>query len=826
MRKTLTLITLLTLLALASTAAFGALTPPVHPLFDGDAVHEIHLTFSQPDWWDQLEYNYDNYDEVPYLAAEFDWETTHFDSVGVRFKGSSSYMSNDTYKKSFKIDIDLYDSGADITGLDKLNLNCGFLDASFVREAALYELCEAAGLATERVNFVALYINSTYWGLYTLVEQLDQEFIESRWGSSEDGNLWKGDDHGTLEYLGTNPTSYYGEYELKTNEEENDWTDLIDFTYVLNNTPAADFPDTMSEYMDVNSALALLAVESLACNLDSYIGRCANYYMYHRELDDRFVFANWDLNESWGIFDFWNMSTTQKQQLSPYWTSPSYGEERPLAEELWAIPAYDDVYVGHLQRLMAGAADPDVLVDRMEELRDVIRPYVYMETSGHRLFTTSQFEAAMTTDILYSSGGPGGRLIPALETFVRNRDSYLSGLLGSFTATEGLVLNELMASNDVTLADGYGEYDDWVEIANTSGTAISLDGFYLTDDMAYPTLYALPDTILAAGAYLLVWIDDTAAQGPLHAGFKLDVDGEDLFLMEGSVILDWLTFPELGTDVSYGRWADGTGDWELLSLATPGVANQNPVEPEDITLYINEFVALNNTGIQDPSGSYEDWLEIYNPGPDAVEMLGLYLTDDLTNTVQWSFPDVTLEAGGFMLVWCDSDPEEGDLHTNFKLSGSGEYIGLYGRLAAGNEVIDSYTFGVQTTDVSEGRETDGGSTWVFFTEPTPGESNEDTSVQGDQDFSRFSLSPNSPNPFAPSTTLSFTAPTQSRVTIGIYSVSGRRIAVLADREFEAGRHSVTWNGLDSRGAEVASGIYFVRMQADGFEASGKMTLLR
>ena len=824
--KRLFLFAFVALLALAPPAAHAALTPPEHPLFEGDAVHEISLTFHQPDWWDQLEYNFETYDDPPYIAAEFDWETVHFDSIGVRFKGSSSYMANNTYKKSFKLDIDAYESGADVFGLDKLNLNCGFLDASFVREAAVYELCEAAGLPTERFTFAAVYINGTYWGLYTLVEQTDQEFIDSRFGPGEQGNLWKGDDHGSLEYFGTDPASYYGDYELKTNEEENDWTDLIDFTYALNNTSLADLPDTMSEYLDVNSALALLAVDNLTVNLDSYCGRCSNYYAYHRQVDDRFVFLNWDLNESFGIFDFWNMSTTQKQQLSPHWTSPTSGEERPLAERLWAVGAFDDVYVGHLQRLMAGAADPDVLVDRMEELRDLIRPYVYMETSGHRLFTTSQFEAAMTTDIIYSSGPPPGRLIPALETFVRNRHSYLTGLLGSYTRTEGLVLNELMASNDATIADGHGEFDDWVEIANIGTAPVNLSGFYLTDDMAYPTLYALPDTILAAGDYLVLWIDDTPAQGPLHAGFKLDVDGEDLFLMDGSVIHDWLTFPELAADVSYGRWPDGSGDWGLLSLATPGAENENPIEPEEITLYINEFMALNDSGIQDPTGAYEDWLEIFNPGPEDIEMYGLFLTDDLTNTMQWSFPDVTLEVGGFLLVWCDSDTEDGPLHTNFKLSGDGEDIGLFGRLAAGNEVIDSYTFGAQTTDVSEGRETDGGATWTFFTEPTPGESNSGTSVSDDPAITRFSLAANSPNPFSPSTSVSFTAPTRSHVTVGVYSVSGRRIAVLADMEFDAGPHSVTWNGLDSDGQEVASGIYFVRMQTDEFEASGKMTLLR
>ncbi len=104
-------------------------------------------------------------------------------------------------------------------------------------------------------------------------------------------------------------------------------------------------------------------------------------------------------------------------------------------------------------------------------------------------------------------------------------------------------------------------------------------------------------------------------------------------------------------------------------------------------------------------------------------MLGLFLTDDVASTTQWSFPDTVLEAGGFLLVWTDNDENDGPLHTNFKLSSGGEEVGIYGRLAAGNEVIDAYSFGSQSTDISEGRSTNGGPTWQFFSTPTPGASN-------------------------------------------------------------------------------------------------------
>lgn len=696
--------------------AMAALTPPTHPLFDGDAVHEIHLTFHQTDWYDSLVYYYENFDDPPYMAAEFDWETTHFDSIGVRIKGSSSYMAYPGDKKSFKFDVDAFVDGQEIYGLDKLNFNNGFMDPSFVRERSCYGLCEAAGLPTERSNFSALYINTTYWGLYTIVEQFDQEFIESRFGVSEEGNLWKGDNHGTLEYLGPNQEPYYSEYELKTNEAENDWSALIELVDKLNNTPLGELIDSLHNLMDVNSALALLAVDNLTVNLDSYIGRCANYYFYHRDMDSRFVFANWDLNESWGIFNMWGMSLTQLKQLSPYWTSTMPGENRPLSERLLQVSAYEDIYFGHFKKLMAGAALPDTLIARMEELRDRIRPYVYADTK--KMFTNAEFDAAMTSNIY---NGP--RLIPALEPFIRDRDTWLRGQIGTWTPIENLVLNELMAKNDATVADEHGDFDDWIEIANIGVSAISLNGLELVDHFDGTETFMFPDTTLGAGEYMLLWADEEPWEGNLHAPFKLDGNGEDVYLLDGAVIIDQVTFPELATDVSWGRWPDGTGEWQLLSEATPGAENQNPEEPEEIILYINEFLAINDGVNQDETGAYEDWVEIYNPGPDSVEMGGLFLTDDLTITTKWSFPDTTLQAGDFLLVWCDNDPEDGPLHTTFKLSGSGEEIGLFGRLAAGNEEIDSYVFGTQTTDISEGRETDGAETWIFFDPPTPGASN-------------------------------------------------------------------------------------------------------
>jgi len=574
-RLAFTLLAVLFVIGSASPAIADYPPAETHPLFEGDAVHEIHLTFSQTDWWSQLEDNFEGLDDPLYLEADFDWGGIHLDDIGVRFKGSSSYYNNDTDKKSFKLDLNEFVDDQELHGVDKLNLNCNYLDPSGVRETCMYELCDAIGLPTERTSYAALYINGGYWGLYTIVEQFDKEFIESRFGDDEDGNLWKGDEYGTLEYLGTDPESYYENYELKTNETANDWSALIELTDGLNNTAIGDLPEVMHELIDVNSALALIAVDNLCVNLDTYIGRCCNYYLYHRDLDSRFVFANWDLNESFGTFDQYGLSVTQMKQLSPYWVNPQSGEERPLAERLWQVDAYDDIYIGHLQKLMATAADPDTLIDRMEELRTLIQPYVYAEVSPRRMFTNTEFDNAMSSDQYVDSGGGGGRLVPGLEGLIRDRDTWLSSQIGTWTPIEGLVINELMASNSGTIADELGDFDDWIEIYNGGTTAISLSGLALTDDLSNPTAYTFPAATIAPGEYILVWADEEPAQGDYHADFKLKSEGEPVYLLDGNVIVDDTTWQPLDPDVSWGRWPNGAGDFQVLGTATPGAPNDN-----------------------------------------------------------------------------------------------------------------------------------------------------------------------------------------------------------------------------------------------------------
>ncbi|MEE4311076.1 MAG: CotH kinase family protein, partial [candidate division KSB1 bacterium] len=139
-------------------------------------------------------------------------------------------------------------------------------------------------------------------------------------------------------------------------------------------------------------------------------------------------------------------------------------------------------------------------------------------------------------------------------------------------------------------------------------------------------------------------------------------------------------------------------------------------------LFINEFMASNQFTSEDEDGDASDWLELFNPTTQAISLSGHYLTDDVDDRLKWQFPDRMLEPDGFMIIWA-SDKDRtgaGQLHTNFKISKSGEYLGLYDK---NGNVVDSLSFGEQKQDISYGRKQDGGMEWTFFSQPTPGESN-------------------------------------------------------------------------------------------------------
>lgn len=140
--------------------------------------------------------------------------------------------------------------------------------------------------------------------------------------------------------------------------------------------------------------------------------------------------------------------------------------------------------------------------------------------------------------------------------------------------SHGLFINEFMASNSTTIQDpDYGDFADWIEIHNSSDSAINLNGFYISDNLNQLTKYRInSNSIIEPGGYILIWADDSA--NGLHTNFKLSADGESIAISSpAGVLIDSLRFGPQQTDISTGRFPETENNFYQFRPATPGTSN-------------------------------------------------------------------------------------------------------------------------------------------------------------------------------------------------------------------------------------------------------------
>lgn len=162
--------------------------------------------------------------------------------------------------------------------------------------------------------------------------------------------------------------------------------------------------------------------------------------------------------------------------------------------------------------------------------------------------------------------------------------------------------------------------------------------------------------------------------------------------------------------------------WSIAGCCIP------TAQAQDVLL--NEVNSSNAEGIYDDFFEFDDWIELYNQG-GIINLAGMYLSDDVDSLDKWMFPYTnagitTILPGGHLLIWCDKDPEQGEDHADFKLSGEGESIYLVGD--DGVTIVDSITYGLQQEDITFGRSCDGCEDWTFFNVPTPDAPNVQTAI--------------------------------------------------------------------------------------------------
>ena len=359
-------------------------------VFETSSVESIYITLTDEDWQDIIVNAEDKEDH----SATITYKDVVLENVAFRTKGNSTLSHVSTIQEgstgysrfSFKVDTNEYVSGQKLLNMKKLNFNNNYNDPSYMRETISYNVMRELGLAAPRTSFVNLYINEELHGLYTMVEQVNEEFLEENFSDST-GDLYKPDDTDNEGLVGHDLVwidaafDSYTAIELKTNEDTTENTALISFLDEINN--GSDY-DTV---LDSDAMLRYLAASTVMSNLDSYQGTLShNYYLY--EQDNLFSIIPWDFNESFGTF---TMGCGEVTEL--YIDEPTQGalSERPLIAALLSsdenLANYHDIISGLIN---GGDLDPDVVATSIDSFETLISDSVASDPTA--FYSHAQFE--------------------------------------------------------------------------------------------------------------------------------------------------------------------------------------------------------------------------------------------------------------------------------------------------------------------------------------------------------------------------------------------------------------------------------------------------
>lgn len=373
--------------------------------YDLYSVKEIRLEFKQENWADILA-KFKDQGKKKRVTATLKLNGVTYDSVGVRYKGNSSYFSvkrNGQTKLPFNIKLNHKIKGQKIPGkYNTIKLSNVFRDPSFIRETLAYEVARNYTHAS-KCNYARLYVNDEYMGLYNSVESVDKAFLKHHFGSSK-GELIKCDpldikqsinpkasskcltgDFAALMYQGKDSICYENNYELKS---DNTWKPLISLMDQLSNKT-----EKIDEMLDVDECLWMLAFNNVLVNLDSYTGKLShNYYLYQDTLGI-FHPIMWDMNMAFGGFRLSgesNKQMTDEELIEMSLFTHYKNEKRPLISKLLSNDLYRKMYLAHIKTIVKEQFASGKYKTRAKQVQSSIDFYV--KSDEQRLYPYDQFK--------------------------------------------------------------------------------------------------------------------------------------------------------------------------------------------------------------------------------------------------------------------------------------------------------------------------------------------------------------------------------------------------------------------------------------------------
>jgi hypothetical protein len=553
-----------------------------------------------------------------------------------------------------------------------------------------YPRDDLAGQIVKNMNFevqytrhVIVFINGEYWGIQSIKDILDEHYLENKYNVNDA-------DVAVLVYDGTvddglpNDNQHY--LNMRNFAVNNDMTDTNNYNYISTQMDIENFVDYQ------NSEIYLGNGDWPHNNIKYWRYRSLTYNpLAGVNLDGRWRWMMYDLDGGFGG-DCTGIYFGHNALVNAL--SPTAGNYTLLLRSLLVSPKFKNLFINRCADLM----NTEFLPSRVSAIAAATNAEITPEMTEH--VNRWRYPSVDTTLALRANEIPSltkwNTINSSLQTFATRRASKIRQ-----------------------------HYMDYFSLPDTADVMIDVSDT-AAGRVQFSTLIIDENTVGVIGsAYPWIGKYFTTIEIPIKA-----------IARPGYRFVNWINTNITNPDTVVVISSD---------TSFTAVFEKDPDFVPFHHLYINELSASNANNIADEYGEYDDWFEIYNPNNFPVDIDNYYVTDSLANKTKYRFASgsgrTIIPANGFLMVWADEETEQGVLHTNFKLSSTGEELALV--LPDGETVVDSIIFGSMTTDRSWGRQTDGDETWVDFSYTTPGFSNNQTVGINELEYSPpFAVYPN------------------------------------------------------------------------------------
>ena len=622
-------------------------------LYDNTNVTTIEIFFSTSNWDQILDNYYAAGMDQRLIADSVVINGSMKDSVGVKYKGNSTYNANND-KNPLNLSLDYIQGNQDYQGFRTIKLSNGKNDPSFIREVLSYEIARKYMVAPQS-NFAEVHINGSYHGMYVNSESINSDFQDDYFYADPDNTRFKcnpetvfGGNGSSLEYLGIDSAFYEDYYELKS---DFGWQDLINLTYDIANNSL-----TLESSLDIDRALWMLAFNNVLVNLDSYTGPFRQNYYLIKDDNNRMNPIIWDLNECLGGFEMINngggpTSVQDLIQLDPLIRINE--SDWPLIQTLLNNDTYQRMYIAHMRTILEENFSNGQYLTRANDLQSLVSSLI--QADANSFYSFNDFSNNIHNTV--GGGGPSGTI--GITELMDDRTSYLQShaLMLATPPIIGAVSSNPLQINPYTMP--------FITVDVSNATSVHL-GYRFRPQDVFTKLEMFDDGMHG---------DGSAGDGVY--GIDVMVDARDM---------QYYIYAE---NNDAGVFSPERAEYEYHYL---------PVVSD---LVINELMASNMSAVADQNGEYDDWVELYNNGTNTIMLDGYFLSDNENNLGKWQFPNVVFPAGEYLTVWLDGhDGLQAGLHTSFKLSADGEELFLSTPTL---DVVDAIFYTALPTDMSFAR---------------------------------------------------------------------------------------------------------------------------